>query len=70
MNIIITKNKKNYNWKNIHKSIVKNTFYENYSYYKKNILDLTLYYCYNKDTKKPIGYISLGYTTEYIYFRL
>ena len=65
MNIIITKDKKKHNWKKIHKNIVKGTTYEDLGNYEDSTLNITNYYCYDKETNKPIGYISLGYTTEY-----
>jgi len=65
MNITITKDKKQHNWKKIHKDIVKGTTYEHLGDYEDVILNITNYYCYDKETNKPIGYISLGYTTEY-----
>ncbi len=65
MKISIIKNKKKHNWKKIHKQAVKGTIYEfsvDFEYSNENI---TNYYCYVKETNKPIGYISLGFTTEY-----
>jgi GNAT superfamily N-acetyltransferase len=65
MQIITLKDKRKHNWKKIHKDIVKGTTYENLGDYKDKLPNVTNYYCYEKETNKPVGYISLGFTTEY-----
>jgi ribosomal protein S18 acetylase RimI-like enzyme len=65
MKIKIIKDKKEHNWKKIHKRIVKDTSYEFLGDFTDNTKDITNYYCYEKETNKPIGYLSLGFSTEY-----
>lgn len=65
MDIKILKDRKKHNWKKLSKKIVKGTSYEFLGDFEYNFPNLTVYYCYEKQTNKPIGYISLGFTTEY-----
>jgi len=61
----VTTNPGKHNWKKIHELIVKDTPLSSLGGFEKNNIDITNFYIFDLLTNKPIGYFTLGFTSEY-----
>ncbi|GEM_PF-4593486 len=61
----ITTKPRKHNWKKIHELIVKDTELSNCGGFTDNNRNLTNFYVFDFITNKPVGYFTLGFTSEY-----